>query len=63
MPAWALGLLAAAGHAALSLAASLVTEAFLKKAIILGLEKLVAATSNDLDNKLLDAAKEAWKVS
>lgn len=60
MPAWALILLRTAGSALLSLASSLVTEAFLKRAIIIGLEKLVARTETDADDKLLKLAKEEW---
>lgn len=57
-----IGLVASLGTALLQLLTSLVTAAFLKKAIILGLEKLVNKTESDLDNKLLEAAKEAWGV-
>lgn len=53
-------LLTALGKVLLSMFTSLLTEKFLKKAIIAGLEKLVNKTASDLDNQLLAAAKEAW---
>ena len=46
-----------------SMAMSLVTKNFLKKIIIFGLEKIVKATESDADDKLLQAAKEAWEAS
>jgi hypothetical protein len=39
---------------------SLMTEKFLKKSIILGLEKVANKTKSDLDDQLLKYAKEAW---
>lgn len=63
MPTWILALAAAAGHAGLQLLTSLVTEAFLKRAIVLALEKAAARTESDIDDKLLAAAKEAWGMS
>lgn len=56
-----LGMLSALGKIGVSLVSSLLTEAFLKKAVIIALEKLVKKTENDVDDKLLEAAKEAWK--
>lgn len=53
---------AALGKTVLHLITSLMTEKFFKTAIIAGLEKLVARTENDVDNKLLAAAKEAWSA-
>lgn len=53
-------LLEAMGKVLLSMMTSLVTESFMKKAIILGLEKLARRSSSDLDDRLLAAAKEAW---
>lgn len=53
-------LLEAMGKVLLSMMTSLVTESFLKKAILLGLEKLVAAKGNDLEKQLLEAARQAW---
>ncbi len=41
---------------------SLMTEKFLKRAIISALEKVVDKTSSDLDNQLLIYAKEAWLI-
>jgi hypothetical protein len=60
MQAVLLGMLSAAGKVLLSMLTALFTEKFLKTAIIAGLEKLSAKTQNDLDDKLLAAAKEAW---
>lgn len=60
MPAILLGLGGVLGHALLGMLASLVTESFLKKAVILALEKVVKKTDSDIDDKLLQAAKEAW---
>ena len=48
------------GNTLLGMLAALFTEKFLKKAIIAGLEKVVDKTSSDLDNKLLQYAKESW---
>lgn len=54
-------ILATLGKTLLGLLMSLLTERFLKKAIIASLEKIVDRTQNDLDNKILSAAKEAWE--
>jgi hypothetical protein len=62
MQAVLMGMLSAAGKVILSMLTALFTEKFLKTAIISGLEKLAAKTQNDLDDKLLVAAKEAWGV-
>lgn len=61
MPAILLTVLSTLGTTLLALLTSLVSETFLKKAIILGLEKLVSKTESDLDDQLLKAAKEAWE--
>lgn len=55
--------LATLGKTVLSLLTALLTEKFLKKAIIASLEKLVDKTQSDFDNQLLAAAKEAWEES
>lgn len=55
--------LGAVGKTLLSLLTALLTEKFLKKAIIASLEKLVDKTQSDFDNRLLAAAKEAWEES
>jgi hypothetical protein len=52
--------LAIVGKILLSLVTSLLTETFIKKAVVLTLEKLAARTQTDADDKLLKAAKEAW---
>lgn len=57
----AVAALAAVGKTLLSLLTALLTEKFLKKAIIASLEKLVDKTQSDFDNQLLAAAKEAWE--
>lgn len=44
-----------------SMMVSLLTEKFLKGVIIILLEKMVASTSNDMDDKLLNEVKEALK--
>ena len=44
----------------MSLFTALMTEAFLKKALVMGLEKLVKKTASDIDDKLLAEAKKSW---
>lgn len=39
---------------------SLLTEAFIKRALIVALEKLAKKTQTDTDDKLVQAAKETW---
>ena len=56
----ALSLVKLVGLALWSMLLSLVTESFIKHAVVLGLEKLVAKTESDMDNKLLEEAKKAW---
>lgn len=53
-------ILTALGKTLMAMLTSLMTEKFLKKAIIAGLEKVVDKTASDLDNQLLKYAKEAW---
>ena len=53
----------AAGKVLLSLVTSLITEAVMKRVIILLLEKVSAKTANELDNQLLAIAKEAWQAA
>lgn len=48
------------GKIGMQLLMSLMTEAFLKRAVLIGLEKLVKRTESDADDQLLAAAKEAW---
>ncbi len=48
------------GSLLVELGMALVTKKLLKKVIILILEKLVKRTESDLDDKVLEAAKEAW---
>lgn len=61
MPAWALTILGSIGAVAVKMLTQLLTEAFLKKAAIVALEKIAAKTETDADNQLVEAAKEAWK--
>lgn len=53
-------ILTALGKVLMSMLTSLLTEKFLKKTIVLALEKIAGKTASDLDNQLLAAAKEAW---
>ncbi len=43
------------------LAMSLVAKTFVRKTIILVLERLVKMTETDLDDQVLAAAREAWE--
>lgn len=54
-------ILATLGGIGMHMLMSLMTETFLKKALIIGLEKLAAKTATDSDDKLVAAAKDAWK--
>lgn len=45
-----------------SIGMSLLTEAFVKRALIIGLEKLAQKTKTDTDDKLVQAAKETWGI-
>lgn len=45
-----------------SLLTSLMTERFLKQALVIGLEKLVKRTATDADDKLLQEARKEWGV-
>lgn len=56
-----LPILSTLGGVAIHMLTSLLTEAFLKRALLIALEKLVKKTESDADDKLLEAAKEAWK--
>ena len=55
-----LAVLSALGKVLLSMLTSLLTEKFLKRSIILALEKISAKTKSDVDDQLLKYAKEAW---
>lgn len=48
------------GSVLLSMLMSLLTEKFMKKALIAGLEALAKKTENEVDDKVVAAAKEAW---
>lgn len=56
-------ILTALGKTLMAMLTSLMTEKFLKKAIIAGLEKLAVKTKSDLDDQLLKYAKEAWMLA
>lgn len=60
MPAALLAVLSTLGAALLHMGTALLTEAFLKRAIVIGLRKLVAKTETEADNQLLEAAEKAW---
>lgn len=62
IPLWLTPVLAAAGSTVVKMLLQLLTEKFLREAIIVALEKLVALTETDVDNQLLEAAKAAWSV-
>lgn len=55
-----LPILSTLGTIGMSLLTSLMTETFLKKAILIGLEKLAKKTETEADDQLLEAVKEAW---
>jgi hypothetical protein len=60
MQALLLPVLKVLGSVLMGLFTALMSEAFLKKALVLGLEKLVKRTESDIDDKLLVEAKKAW---
>jgi hypothetical protein len=60
MPTVLLTTLTALGKVLLSLLASLVTETFLKRIILAGVETLSKKTAADFDDKLAAAMREAW---
>lgn len=60
MPAWLLGVGATLGGVLVKMAAQLVTEAFLKRAIVSALEAAVKKSETPEDDKLLQEAKKAW---
>lgn len=62
MPVWVLTLLSSVGAVAIKMLVQLATESFIKKAVILCLEKIANLTETEVDNKLLAAAKEAWEA-
>lgn len=57
-----MGILLPLGKIGMSMLLSLLTESFLKHALVIGLEKLVKSTESDADDKLLSAAKQAWNM-
>jgi hypothetical protein len=48
------------GKIGTSLLLSLLTEAFAKRLLVASLESLVKKTESDVDDKILQAAKESW---
>jgi len=62
MPVWALAALGAVGTTVVNMLMKLLTEAFIRKVVILGMERVVLLTETDVDNQLLRAAKEAWQI-
>jgi hypothetical protein len=60
MPQVLLTVLATLGKVLMSLLASLLTETFLKRTILAGVETLSKKTAADFDDKLAAAMREAW---
>jgi len=60
MPQVLLTVLATLGKVLMSLLASLLTEKFLKRTILAGVETLSKKTASDFDDKLALAMREAW---
>lgn len=48
------------GKVLLGMATSLMTEALMKKLIVMALEKMVAKTETEIDNQILLECKKAW---
>jgi hypothetical protein len=46
----------------ISMGSALLTEGFLKHAVVIALEKVSTRTKTDVDDKLLEAAKQAWGI-
>ena len=63
LPVWAAGALGVLGATAVKMLMQLLTESFLRKAVVLGLERLANLTETDADNQLVLAAKEAWGMA
>jgi hypothetical protein len=61
MPAIIVTLFSVLGKVLMQLGTSLLTEKVLKKAIIYGLESVAKRTETDVDDKLLQIAKEQWE--
>ncbi len=61
MPALLTGLLGVVGSTVVHMLAALMTEGFMKKLIIKLLEKLVAHTQTDADDKILADMKKEWE--
>lgn len=55
-------LLVTVGRILAGMLISLLTETFVRQALIVLLEKLVVKTESDIDDRLLKLAKEAWGV-
>lgn len=62
MPVWLLGVGSTLGAVVVKMAAQLMTEAFLKRLIITGLEAAVKKSETLEDDRLLAEAKRAWGV-
>ena len=60
MPTVLLTVLTSLGKVLLSLLTSLLTEKFLKRTILAGVETLSKKTAADFDDKLALAMREAW---
>jgi len=62
MPVWMLTVLGSLGGIAVKMLTQLATEKVLKSMIVTCLEKVVAKTASEDDDKLLKTVKEAWGV-
>jgi hypothetical protein len=60
MQAVLLTMLRTLGSLLVTMLTNLLTEKFLKKAIVAVLESVASKTTNTLDNQLVAAAREAW---
>lgn len=50
------------GKIGTSLLMSLMTEAFIKRLLVIALEQLVKKTEADWDDKILQDAKKSWNI-
>ena len=63
MPLYLSSVLGTVGAVVVKMLMQLLTESFLRKAVVLGLERLANLTETDVDNQLVRAAKEAWGMT
>lgn len=60
MPVWILAMGSTVGAVLVKMAAQLVTESFLKRAILTALEAAAAKSETKADDELVAAARVAW---